>query len=378
MLVILSKIFFKALDGKKPAKILIYHVGNIGDIIVATPVYQAIRKTFPEAKITLLTSPGRIGLPGAKEIIAPLNLVDNLKVFYPEEIRSLKKIINLCRSIKKGDFDFLVYLPANQWGFWYILRDMILFRLTGIKRAVGFEIYEGYYLYKKNKQKPVNEVDRLGKLLEPLGINSGECTLEFPIEPEDKRFASDLFHQYNINKKQLTIVVHPGGKKQTKLWSKQNFTRLIDRLIKELNMQIILVGGKDEVSMVEGIISPMKQKAVNFTGSLTLSQLASVIERADLMISNDSGPMHIGAALKIPVIALFSGVDIPNLWYPYGDEHTVIRKDVKCSPCFRSICSEHYCMNEITVEEVFQAVKVILNQKKEKFSERPYTSNCKN
>jgi len=362
LLFVTSKVFFRSLNGQKTAKILIYHVGNIGDIIVATPAYRAVRKAFPESKITLLTSPGRRGLPGAKEIIAPLNLVDNLKVFYPEEIRSLKKIINLCRSIKKGDFDFLVYLPANQWGFWHILRDMIFFRLAGIKRAVGFEIYEGYHLYKKYKQRPVNEVDRLVKQLEPLGITSGEYTLEFPIKPEDRCFASDLFQKYCVKDERLKIVVHPGGKKQTKLWSKQNFAILADRLIEEMGVQVILVGSADEVEMVKEIISLMKQKAVSLAGSLTLSQLAAVIDKTNLMLSNDSGPMHIAAALKKLVVALFSGVDIPNLWYPYGDKNTVIRKDVECSPCFRSICSEHYCMNEITVDEVFQAVKSTLSR----------------
>ena len=75
------------------------------------------------------------------------------------------------------------------------------------------------------------------------------------------------------------------------------------------------------------------------------------------MISNDSGPMHIAAAVGTPVVALFSGVDIPNLWYPYGEIHKVIRKDVDCSPCFKNECSEHSCMNEISIKEVFQAVR---------------------
>jgi lipopolysaccharide heptosyltransferase II len=350
------------LDIQTPEKILIYHVGNIGDIIVATPVYRSIRKTFPEAKITLLTSPGRRGLPGAKEIIAPLNLVDDIKVYYPEEINSVKKLIKFFIDIKKGDYDFLIYLPANQWEFWHILRDMIFFRLGGIRYAIGFEIYEGYYFYKKNQKMPKNEVDRLMKILEPLGPTFREEELEFPVMSEDRHFASDLFNKYNIKGEQLKIIVHPGGKKPSKLWPKEKFAQLVDRLIEEIGVQVILVGSVDEVKMTNEIIELMQHGVVNLTGKLTLSQLAAVIDRADLTISNDSGPMHIAAALKIPVVVLFSSVDIPNLWYPYGDIHTVIRKDVDCSPCFKERCSEHYCMNEIHVEEVYRAVKRTLGR----------------
>ena len=366
LLSVLSRFFFKNLGAHKPVKILIYHVGNIGDIIVATPVYRSIRKAFPEAKITLLTSPGRRGLPGAKEVISPLSLVNDLRMYYPEEMKSVKWLGEFFRGIKNDNYNFLVYLPANQWRFWHILRDMIFFRLTGIKYAIGFKIYEGYYLYKKYQQSPVNEVDRLIGLLEPLGITFGERTLEFPVEPDDRSFASDLFHQYEIREERLKIIVHPGGKRPSKLWSREKFALLADKLIEEWEGQIILVGSVDEVEMVKEIIELIKYKVFNLSGKLTVSQLAAVIDRAELVISNDSGPMHIAAAVKTPVVALFSGVDIPNLWYPYGDMHTVIRKEVNCSPCFRSSCGEHYCMNEITVEEVFQAVKKSMDRVKKR------------
>ena len=243
LLCITSRILFKKLAAQKSEKILIYHVGNIGDIIVATPVYRSIRKAFPEAKITLLTSPGKRGLPGAKEIIAPLNLVDELKIYYPEELSSVKRLIEFFRGIKKGYYDLLIYLPANQWGLWHILRDMIFFRLAGIRYAVGFKIYEGYYLYKKYRQMPVSEVDRLKQLIEPLNLVYCEQKLEFPVKSEDRCFATDLFHQYDIKEERLRIIVHPGGKKPSKLWPSKNFALLVDRLIEELEGQVILVGG---------------------------------------------------------------------------------------------------------------------------------------
>lgn len=362
LLCIALRILFKNLAARKSEKILIYHVGNIGDIIVATPIYRSIRKSFPETRITLLTSPGKRGLPGAQEIVAPFNLFDDIKVFYPEELSSVKKIIEFFKGIKKEDYDFLIYLAASQWGFWHILRDMIFFRLAGIGCVVGFEIYEGYYNYKKHRQIPVSEVERLKKLIRPLNLTSSKQELEFPVRPEDRCFADGVFNQYGIKEERQKIVVHPGGKKPSKLWPGINFARLVDRLIEEMRGQVILVGSDGEAEIVDEMVKRIKHKVVNLAGKLTLFQLVAVIDRADLMISNDSGPMHIAAAVKTPVVALFSGVDIPNAWYPYGDIHTVIKKDVSCSPCFKSECREHYCMNEITVDEVYRAVKRTLGK----------------
>ena len=240
---------------------------------------------------------------------------------------------------------------------------MIFFRLTGIRHAIGFEIYEGYYLYKKCQQPPANEVDRLKQLLKPLGLNACDRELEFHIRPEDRYVASDLFRRCSIKEEQLKVVIHPGGKKPSKLWPKSNFALLIDKLIENIGGQIILVGSTDEIEMVKEIIELINHKVVNLTGKLNLFQLAGIIDKADLVIGNDSGPMHIAAAVKTPVVALFSGVNIPHLWYPYGSIHTVIRKDVSCSPCFKSACSDHYCMNGINVEEVFHAVKRTLDQR---------------
>jgi len=358
-----SRTFFGYLDIHTPEKILVYHVGNIGDIIVATPVYRSIRNAFPEAKISLLTSPGKRGLPGGQEIITPLNLFDEIKVYYPEEITHLKKVIGFLKDIREAHYDFLVYLPANQWGFKHILRDMIFFRLTGIRCAIGFEIYEGYHNYRMRQQVPVSEVERLKNLITPLNLASYEQNLEFPIVSEDRYFADSLFKRKSIEGTQPKIIVHPGGKKPSKLWAQQNFSLLINKLIEEIGAQVVLVGSKDEIGMADAIIAPIKHKVANLAGELTLPQLAAVIERADIMVSSDSGPMHIATAVGTPVVALFSGADIPYVWYPYGDMHTVVRKDVECSPCFRDECAEHTCMKGITVEEVFQAVNATLEKR---------------
>jgi lipopolysaccharide heptosyltransferase II len=246
---------------------------------------------------------------------------------------------------------------------------MIFFRVAGIRCAVGFRVYEGYSLYEKYQQAPIGEVERLLQLIEPLGITASGYALEFPLEPEDIHFASELLQRHGVGKDEVKIVVHPGGKKPTKLWPLSNFISLIDILIKDMGARIILVGSADEVGMANTIEAQVKKEIINITGTHSLSQLAAVIKRADLMVSNDSGPMHIAAAVGTPVVALFSGADIPHLWYPFGNIHRVIRKEVNCSPCFKNQCGEHRCMSEISVEEVFQAVRELLKKGRGKRTE---------
>jgi len=366
---VISRFVFAPLGTGMPESILIYHVGNIGDIIVATPTYRAIRNAFPKISITLLTSPGRKGLPGAREIIQPLNLVDEIIIFYPDELTTAKKLFTFIKDLRRKRYDLLVYLPANQWGVRHLLRDMIFFRVAGIRCAVGFRVYEGYSLYEKYQQAPIGEVERLLQLIEPLGITASGYTPEFPLEPEDVHFASELLQRYGVGEDEVQIVVHPGGKKPTKLWPLSNFISLIDILIKDTGARIILVGSADEVGMANTIEAQVKKEIINITGTHSLTQLAAVIKKADLMVSNDSGPMHIAAAVGTPVVALFSGVDIPHVWYPFGDIHRVIRKEVNCSPCFRNECDEHRCMVEISVEEVLQAVRELLKKGRGKRTE---------
>ena len=205
-------------------------------------------------------------------------------------------------------------------------------------------------------------MERLKNLIKPLNLTSYEQNLEFPIMSEDRCFADDFFKRSASEEGQPKVIIHPGGKKPSKLWSRRNFAQLIDRLTEEMRSQVILVGSDGEEEITDEIVKLTKHKVINLTGKLTLSQLAAVIEKADAMISNDSGPMHIAAAVGTPVVALFSGVDIPNLWYPYGDMNTVLRKEVECSPCFKNECEDHLCMQKISVDEVFQAAKRKLEQ----------------
>jgi ADP-heptose:LPS heptosyltransferase len=156
------------------------------------------------------------------------------------------------------------------------------------------------------------------------------------------------------------VAVNPVAFWETKLWEEKKFAVLADRLREELGIGIVLTGG--ESAPLERICRMMRTKAVNLGGRTTLRELACIYREADLLVTTDSGPMHLAAAVGTPVVALFGPTD-PARTGPYGSGNRIVRKGLSCSPCFRKRCETPRCMTDISVEEVFTAVKEMLARK---------------
>ena len=359
---VLNRFFFKKpplsqFHGNQKLKILVYQVGNIGDLIVSTPVYMALRKKYHDAEITLLSSSGSRKYAGAEEIIKPLNLIDNFHAFFPDDFVSFKHYYTFYRTIRNTKYDLVVYLPSNLWKTFTICRDMIFFFLAGIKYGVGFRVYEDYHFYLKHKILPKNEIDRLFDLLKPLEIKNGNKLPQFAISNESTKIVESLFSQHKITGNQVKIGIMPGGKYPARLWPGHYFSELINKINENFSVKIILLGSEPEKKLVEEIKNQIKKKPLDTCGCLTINQTGALIKQCHLLITNDSGPMHIAAAVKTPTVSIFSAVDIPFLWYPAGNNHKIFYNKVECSPCFQKECDNHICMEGIPVESVYNAVK---------------------
>ena len=156
------------------------------------------------------------------------------------------------------------------------------------------------------------------------------------------------------------VAVSPVALWETKLWEDKKIVDLCDRIRQELGLSVILTGGKAEP--LDRIRAQMKTQAVNLGGKTTLRDLAFLYREAALVITTDSGPMHLAAAVGTPVLALFGPTD-PARTGPYGPGHRVIRRELHCMPCFKKQCETKSCMKEITVEEVFTATKEMLTDR---------------
>ena len=167
-----------------------------------------------------------------------------------------------------------------------------------------------------------------------------------------------MMKKYNLEDKKF-IAINPVALWETKLWNDEKFAHLADLINNELRMKVVFTGSEKEP--MGKITSLMAAEGINLGGQTSLSELACLYKKALVVISTDSGPMHLAAAAGTPVIALFGPTD-PKRTGPYGSGHTIIRTEIDCSPCFLKKCPTKKCMEDITPEQVFAAVKNIIKE----------------
>ncbi|MBF0121028.1 MAG: lipopolysaccharide heptosyltransferase I [Desulfobacterales bacterium] len=327
--------------------ILIVKLSAIGDVIHTLPALNAIRKKYPNAHITWLVEeaayPLIYGHPSIDRI-----LLSKRKRWIKE--KNIKEIYKFIKKLRDTKYDIIIDFQAH-------LKGAALILLAKGVRKIGYdkgmEHDEHSYIFLNERVKPVSmenhAIIRNLMLLEAIGIDSYEIEYNLPI-PDNK-----------INKSNPIIAINPIAKWDTKLWDNIKFACLADRLIEKYNADIIFTGGPEDHKEVNDIMRYMKKdKAHNFSGKTTLKTLAYLYKNADIVISTDTGPMHIAAAVNTPVVAIF-GPTAPWRTGPYGKINRVVRAETKCSPCFKRKCNTKECMAKITVEQVLEEVDWIFH-----------------
>ncbi|MFA5098678.1 MAG: glycosyltransferase family 9 protein [Candidatus Paceibacterota bacterium] len=310
-----------------PKNICIYRIGNIGDIICSIPAFIAIRKAYPYSKITLLTSPGGYGRPGAKELLESATFMDKLWVYYADEVSSLKSAYNFSQRMRAESFDLLIYLPQQLIMLKYLFRNFIFLKLCGAKKTVGFEL-STIKLWASEQSKIYqfdNEVDRLINLLKRCGIPvSGGINYDLPVPNDKKESALKIIEKYKIKSK-LIFGIMPSASYEDNQWSLDNFVEVIKFLLKNYKgCQIVIFGGHGDVEKGKYIKTKVKSVAViNLCGITSLLETEFIIKKLNLLISNNTGLMHMAALEGIKVLAVFSPAELNGNWLPYGQNSKV-------------------------------------------------------
>jgi lipopolysaccharide heptosyltransferase II len=211
-------------------------------------------------------------------------------------------------------------------------------------------------------EEEVHKVEYFLNIARGFGINVRENSYEFFVRDEDRQSVKNFLAKNGVTDKDRLVVLCPGGNWDPKRWPKENFAKLADMLSGKLNAKIVLSGAKKDAPLVEGARSMMKTAPVISCGKTTLKELGALLERADLVVANDSGPMHLAVAMKSDVIALF-GPTSPKLTGPYGKgKYKVLWKTKDCEvPCYDVACVDNRCMKLITVEDVFEEARKALD-----------------
>jgi 3-deoxy-D-manno-octulosonic-acid transferase/heptosyltransferase-1 len=240
-----------------------------------------------------------------------------------------------------------------------LLKSAIFVLLSGGKRKLGYDSLQegsGFFLNEKIPEDMTKHaVDRY--LDFPRHLSCETSNPEFPIGLQEAHFRSvqALLSEKNIDTNRGYVAVSPVAYWETKLWDEAKFAALCDLIVTDLDLPVVFTGERHEGTIAR-IRSLMQAPSISVAGGTSLRELAVLYKKASLLLTTDSGPMHLAAAVGTPVVALF-GPTSPERTGPYGSGHTIIRRGLPCSPCFRKTCETVECMKIITVDEVFQAVR---------------------
>jgi len=344
---------------KEIKRILIYRIGNLGDIVCSMPAMVAIRRHFSDSSIVLLTNKETSGNPDPEEILKGCDFLDDIITYNAQRIHQPRYLWQVFRKLWSLQIDLLVYLSLSKGTHQRLIRDWFFFKLTGCQRLVGFKLPKPIKNHTDNGTTvPVypQEVDRLMLLLAPLGIDPTIIDFRLPINERSTQAIDAIWEYYRLKDKNTIIAICPGAKFPVKRWSTDHFAEVISELQKQFDGKILLIGGPGEKASGDEIIKQARNLVINLIGKTTYMESAEILSRCNLLVSNDCGPVHLAAAVGTPVVGVYSSRDYFGAWHPWGNIHTVLRNDsVPCRFCFKTECEMKQCINGISVEQVVKA-----------------------
>lgn len=343
------------MEEKRVNKILIVNVNWIGDVLFSTPAIRAIRGYYPDAYIACMV------VPRCKEILELNPHLNELIIYDEDEIhKSLFGKLKLISALKRRRFNIVFLLHRS-------LTRTLMAALSGISERVGiYTPKRGFLLTKKVKpqRSDIHKVEQFLNIIKVKGINPSSRNLELFIGRDDELYARKLLKSEGIKDEEPFIVLNPGGNWDLKRWPAENFAELGDKLVDLYKAKILITGADKDIGLGQNISNMMRHKPISICGKTTLRQLAAILKNAKLVISNDSGPMHIAVSQGTRTIALF-GPTNPKITGPYGDgKHVLIHKTPQGSdctvPCYKLDCKDNACMKAITVGDVIKEADLLL------------------
>ena len=340
--------------------ILIVKLSAIGDVIHTLPALNAIKSRYPDAHITWLVEEAAAPLVEGHEALDRV-LVSKRKRWI-RELRSssffsaLSEIYRFVKALRDTDYDMILDFQA-------LLKSGVLIALARGRRKIGFgrglEHMEHSYIFLNERISAVDmEIHALSRgmmLIDALGIPSNTVVYKLPISGHDHERVRELLRRFGMLGAKLIVAINPVAKWETKLWANKKFSELADILIDRYDAKIVFTGSAEDGPTIQDIMSAMKGHAVDLAGHTTLKMLAALYQKMAFVVSTDTGPMHIAAAVDTPVVALF-GPTAPWRTGPFGTGHQIVRPEIECSPCFKRECKTIDCMEQINVTQVMDAI----------------------
>jgi ADP-heptose:LPS heptosyltransferase len=378
-------------------RILAVRLDNLGDVIVTTPAIRAIRESLPEAEITLLASPsgtqaGRLSPDLADVLTYQAPWMDPWQQLPLDPMREAQALA----AIRSRGFDAAVIFTAFRQSplpaAFLCYQAGIPLRHGAYATGAGSLLTSNYRHDESSSATIRHEVMRGLDLVGALGLTNSDPFLRLHVPERARRSVADRGMR-DVGKRMTAvgqkaqaahaigemlpliphpssfipplIVLHPGCTMPARTYAWRSFAQAADLLVERLGATVAITGSADERRLVEQVRGAMRHEVLALAGELSFPELCALIEAADVVVTNNTGPMHIAAAMQTPVVALFALTNPPEQWHPWRAPHRLLYHDVPCRICYSKVCPyQHECLALVTPEQVVDAAVELLGEGK--------------
>ncbi len=344
----------------KYKRILLIELAGIGDAVLSMPAIRNLRRNYPHSTLYYLT------FSEPAQVINGCPYLDDIYV-----LSKKKRYIFTNLSIAKKLRDWHPQVAVNLYQHYTLkgtLNCFFLLKYINPSITVGRNTDGKGFFYDIKIEDTLDtqrhDVEYKLDLLRALGCKIEDKHLELWPGQDDIDRVSEFLNNRSISESDFLIGINPGAHRLTHRWSWENFAQVADILIDRFKAKIIITGSKEESLLGKLIVKKVRRSIIDTVGVFTLTQLLALIKRCNLFITNDTGPMHIANALRIPMVAIMGPGGLKTA--PYQRENCIIvRKEVSCSPCYKFKCKDLRCLKGVTVEEVIEAVEKVIRGAKD-------------
>jgi heptosyltransferase II len=322
--------------------ILVRGVNRLGDTLFTLPAIKSLKVKYPDSRVTILTKPMPVDLYKYNPYVDDIIIFDS-----NGRHRGLHGRLRLIKTLRKASFDLAVLIHNN-------FESALMAFLSGIPERIGYqkELRSGLLTRSLPFPKsPTPRVEHFLAITKLVACEGKDNQPDLYLSSSEKKWAAARLG--DVPRPIVGII--PGAQEKTRIWDSGRFAAVADGLIGEAKASVLILGGPGEKKLSLSVRSQMKNFSFDMTGAFNLRELIAILNSCDLVIANDTGPMHIANLLGVNVITFFGAGDL-NETRPVGKNAHIIHKDLPCSPCLRSKCLEgnYKCLDLITAAEVME------------------------
>jgi lipopolysaccharide heptosyltransferase II len=338
--------------------IIVALLGAVGDVVLSTPLLEALRLAFPSARITYLV--GSTAAPALDN----LTWIDHRIVLVDDPQSRRREDLRVFVEVLRGRFDLAFCLTRAD-------KLALMFWLSRVPVRVGYTPlrFSRLFTHVVDTAEPrfakMHRTEYFLAAAELLGVPPPPMIrLRYEVSPAEHEWARSLLAKSGARPEEILVAIHPGTSKvlvEKRRWSISNFVHVARRVSERRHCRVVLLGGSNEAAEIREFLSSGISRVINLAGDLTLRQLAAVLQQCSMLVHNDSAPLHLAVAVGTPVLAIF-GYQNTVLWGPLGRRDRIVRRDLSCSPCLPEFpCDREFeCIRRLEPDAVFPVLDEML------------------